>query len=151
MHADITCARAVLTVQNAVAEIDRVLVAVRDARLPGYLLLPADVAEAAVPDGVPLPLPPRVDHTDPEALAEFTEAARRLLANGPAAVLAWLLVHRFDGAGVLAELLATGVAHATTPWAKSLVDESAPGFAGTYAGPPAARSRPARRSRRRPR
>src|SRR6185312_253413 len=52
---------------------------------------------------------------------------------GPAAVLAGLLVHRFDGAGVLAELLATGVAHATTPWAKSLVDESAPGFAGTWA------------------
>jgi alpha-keto-acid decarboxylase len=133
MHADITCARAALTGENAVTEIDRVLVAVRETRLPGYLLLPADVAEAPVQKAAH-PLPPRVDPTDPEALAEFTEAARRLLARGDAAVLAGLLVHRFDGAGVLAELLATGVPHATTPWAKSLVDESAPGFAGTYAG-----------------
>ena len=134
MHADITCARAALTPENAAAEIDRVLVAARDSRLPGYLLLPADVAEHPVARAAQ-PLPPRVDRTDPEALAEFVDAARRLLERaGSASVLAGLLVHRFDGAGQLAELLATGVPHATTPWAKSLVDESAPGFAGTYAG-----------------
>jgi TPP-dependent 2-oxoacid decarboxylase len=43
MHAPITCARAALTPENAVAEVDRVLAAVRDEHLPGYLLLPADV------------------------------------------------------------------------------------------------------------
>jgi alpha-keto-acid decarboxylase len=137
MHADITCARAALTPENAAAEIDRVLLAVRDTRLPGYLLLPADVAEAPVaPAG--RPLPPRLDRTDPEVLAEFTEAARRLLARADSladvGVLAGLLVHRFDGAAALAALLGSGVRHATTPWAKSLVDESAPGFVGTYSG-----------------
>ena len=35
MYADITCARGALTEQNAPAEIDRVLTAVRDRRLPG--------------------------------------------------------------------------------------------------------------------
>ncbi|MBN9112026.1 MAG: alpha-keto acid decarboxylase family protein [Pseudonocardia sp.] len=138
MHADITCARTVLTPGNAVAEIDRVLVAVRDQRLPGYLLLAADVAEAPV-EQVTTPLPPPVDGTDPEALAGFTEAARRLLGEAGSiaevGVLAGLLVHRFDAGDRLAALLRDGaVPHATTPWAKSLLDESASGFAGTYSG-----------------
>jgi alpha-keto-acid decarboxylase len=138
MHADITCARAVLDPGNAVTEIDRVLTEVRDRRLPGYLLLAADVAETPVPRAA-APLPAPVDRTDPEALAAFTDAARRLLdgAGGTAGVgvLAGLLVHRFGAADALARLLAAGpLPHAVTPWAKSLVDESAPGFAGTYAG-----------------
>jgi len=137
MHTDITCARATLTTANAVGEIDRVLAAVRDQRLPGYLLLPADVAEAPV-DRVTAPLPPPVDGTDPEALADFTDAARRLLnraaTRAEIGVLAGLLVQRFDGAAALNEVVAAGVPHAVTPWAKSLVDESAPGFAGTYSG-----------------
>ena len=137
MHADITCARGTLTEQNALAEIDRVLIAVRDQRLPGYLLVPADVAQAPV-DRASAPLPPPVDGTDPEALAGFTAAARRLLDQAPdrgeIGVLAGLLVHRFGAAGALADVLAAGVPHAVTPWAKSLVDESAPGFAGTYSG-----------------
>lgn len=139
MHTDITCARAALTAGNAVDEIDRVLTEVRDQRLPGYLLVPADVAEApAAPIAGPLPL--AADRTDPVALAAFTAAAGRLLdaagSRDRIAVLAGLLVHRFGASGTLAELVAAGgaVPHATTPWAKSLLDETAPGFAGTYAG-----------------
>jgi alpha-keto-acid decarboxylase len=49
-------------------------------------------------------------------------------------VLAGLQVHRFGAAPQLQRLLSVGVPHATTPWAKSLVDESAPAFAGTYSG-----------------
>ncbi|MDD7965269.1 alpha-keto acid decarboxylase family protein [Actinomycetospora lemnae] len=147
MHADITCARASLTPENAVAEIDRVLRAVRDRRLPGYLVVPADVAAAPVPEAT-TPLPPAVDTTDPEALAGLVDAARRLLETAASpddvAVLAGLIVHRLGAAETLADLLAAGpLPHATTPWAKSLVDESAPRFAGTYTGaasPPATRT-----------
>ncbi|WP_345411484.1 alpha-keto acid decarboxylase family protein [Actinomycetospora chlora] len=147
MHADITCARASLTPDDAVAEIDRVLREVRDRRLPGYLVVPADVA-AAPAERATTPLPPPVDTTDPEALAGFVDAARRLLDTAATpddvAVLAGLSVHRLGAAGTLAGLLAAGpLPHATTPWAKSLVDESAPRFAGTYTGaasPPATRA-----------
>ena len=147
MHADITCARASLTPENAVGEIDRVLREVRDRRLPGHLVVPADVA-AAPAERATTPLPAPVDTTDPEALAGFVDAARRLLASasGPddVAVLAGLIVHRLGAAETLARLLAAGpLPHATTPWAKSLVDESAPRFAGTYTGaasPPATRT-----------
>ena len=78
MHDRHPCARAALTADNAVAEIDRVLTEVRDRRLPGYLLLPADVAQSpATPAAQPLPT--YTDTTDPDALDAFVDAARRLL------------------------------------------------------------------------
>ncbi|MFC5142615.1 alpha-keto acid decarboxylase family protein [Actinomycetospora rhizophila] len=147
MHADITCARASLTHENAVAEIDRVLREVRDRRLPGYLVVPADVAAGpAASTRAALPAP--VDTTDPEALAGFVDAARRLLESASTpddvALLAGLTVHRLGASATLARLLAAGpLPHAVTPWAKSLVDESGPRFAGTYTGaasPPATRT-----------
>jgi TPP-dependent 2-oxoacid decarboxylase len=137
MHENVTCARAALTSANAAAEIDRVLMSVRDQRLPGYLLLPTDVAAcpAAAPER---PLPPPADNTDEAALAGFVDAARRLLANaGDTAgvrLLAGLLVHRFSAISELSEITASGVVHASTAWAKSVVDESDPAFLGIYAG-----------------
>ena len=83
MHQKITCAQAALTAATACAEIDRVLSAVRTRRLPGYLLIPADVAVApAAPPTGPLPAP--AEDADPEAVAGFTAAARRLLATASA-------------------------------------------------------------------
>ncbi|MDT7554760.1 MAG: alpha-keto-acid decarboxylase [Pseudonocardiales bacterium] len=138
MHEAVTCARAPLTADSAVAEIDRVLTTVRDQRLPGYLLVPADIAQLPVFPAA-APLPPHADTTEPEALAAFVDAARRLLERAGSvadvSVLAGLLVHRFGAAPELRRLLAAGpLPYATTPWAKSLVDESAPTFAGTYSG-----------------
>ena len=138
MHTDITCARAALTAATATAEIDRVIVAVRDRHLPGYLLLPTDVAAApATPPTAPLPA--RTDTTDLDALAGFVDAARALLARAGSpdrvGLLAGLLSHRVGGRDVLARLVDAGpLPHATTVWAKSLVDESHPWFVGTYAG-----------------
>jgi alpha-keto-acid decarboxylase len=138
MHEKITCAQAALTVATARDSIDRVLTAVRTQRLPGYILIPADVAVApASPPTAPLPAP--AEHADPEAVAAFTAAARRLLATAPdvqdIAVLSGLLTHRFGAAADLAALLAAApLPHATTLWGKSLVDETGPGFAGVYAG-----------------
>ena len=138
MHAEITCARAALTPDNAVAEIDRVLTAVRDQHLPGYLVIPADVGEFPAEKAI-APLAARADATDPASLAAFIDAASRLLTRASLAsevsVLAGLLVHRLGAAGQLAKLLSSGpLTHATTLWAKSLVDESSPFFAGMYAG-----------------
>src|ERR1700742_4956724 len=96
MHAEITCARAVLTAADATAEIDRVLCAVRDQRLPGYLLLPADVGNLPV-DPAPDSLPAPREVTDPGALAAFRSAARELFEGmdlSECSVLAGVLVHR---------------------------------------------------------
>jgi TPP-dependent 2-oxoacid decarboxylase len=138
MSQGITCAQAALTAGNAAAEIDRVLAAVKSRRLPGYLLIPADVASApAVPPAGPLPSP--AEPADPDAVEGFTAAARQLLATAPGladvVVLSGLLAHRFGAASDLARLLAAGpLTHATTLWGKSLVDESDSYFTGIYAG-----------------
>ena len=68
MHAQITCARAALTPDNAVAEIDRVLTAVRDQHLPGYLVIPADVGEFPAEKAI-APLAARADTTDSAPVA----------------------------------------------------------------------------------
>lgn len=138
MHAPITCARAALTAETATKEIDRVLSEVRSHRLPGYLLLPADVADApAVPP--PASLPEAQEPVDAESLKGFVAAARDLLSTAHDAsdvvVLAGLLVHRLGAVRELEALLAAGpLTHATSLWGKSLVDESDPRFVGIYAG-----------------
>jgi indolepyruvate decarboxylase len=136
MHAAITCARAALTAEDAAAEIDRVLITVRDQHLPGYLLLPADIAQTPVRRPAQT-LAPRVDTTDAEVLADFVAAATRLLSTAGAevAVLAGLMVHRLGAIEMLTDLIERGrLPYATTVWGKSLVDESTPGFAGVYTG-----------------
>jgi TPP-dependent 2-oxoacid decarboxylase len=146
MHSEITCARAALSASNALTEIDRVLVAVRDERLPGYLLLPADVGELPA-------LPPRqrlappVPTTDPVALDGFIHAATRLMSTADTvagvSVLAGVLAHRVGAAGALTDLLAAGpVRYATSLWGKSVVGEDSPRYVGIYAG--AASEPPAR-------
>jgi alpha-keto-acid decarboxylase len=138
MHRPITCARATLNQHNATSEIDRVLTEVRDRRLPGYLLLPADVALAAAnPPDSRLARPGT--STDPVALEGFSTAARSLIetAGGPSdvRVLGGLLTHRFGAVSNLQRLLDAGpLLHATSLWGKSLVDESDPYFLGVYAG-----------------
>jgi alpha-keto-acid decarboxylase len=138
MHVPVTCARAVLTPANAVTEIDRVLCAIRDHHLPGYLLLPADLAEAPCPPPAePLPAPAPI--TDPGTLDAFTDAARRLLATAgnrqDLGLLAGLLVHRLAATAQLNAVIDAGpVPYASTVWAKSVVDENTPGYAGIYAG-----------------
>jgi alpha-keto-acid decarboxylase len=147
MHAPITCARAALTPENAVAEVDRVLAAVRDEHLPGYLLLPADVGEERIVADVG-PLPHARDLTDPDALDAFGAAAETLLRGvgdpGRISVLGGLVVHRMGAVAPLRRLLSAGqLVYATSLWGKSLVDESDPGYLGIYAG---AASDPAVRS-----
>ncbi len=138
LHADITCARAALTTATATTEIDRVLVAVRDLHLPGYLLLPTDVAAGpASPPAGPL-VAPR-DPTDDAALAAFAAAAGELLdAVGDldaVTVLGGVMVHRTGAMAAFRQLLEAGaVRHATSLWGKSLVDESSPRYLGSYAG-----------------
>jgi alpha-keto-acid decarboxylase len=138
MHAPITCARAALTPANAVVEIDRVLTTARDEHLPGYLLLPADVGESSV-TGTREPLADPRRLTDPEVLDAFSQAAARLLAEagdpGQISVLGGLMAHRSGAGPELRRLLAAGqLTHATSLWAKSLVDESNDHYIGIYAG-----------------
>lgn len=134
MTAEVTAAQEILTATDATAQIDRLLTEVRHRRLPGYLVIPADVGEApAEPPAQPLPSPDAV--TDPAVLTRFRDAvAARLAVADSAAVLADILVARLDAESHLHRILSTGVAHASLLWGRRVVDESASGYLGPYLG-----------------
>jgi indolepyruvate decarboxylase len=134
MHAEVTCVQAALTLENAASEIDHVIQEVLERRLPGYIMIPADVGLAEI-DPAEEPLLRRRDRTNGRALRRFRAAARPMvLAAERPAVLADVLVERFSAEPALRELLATGLPHSSLLWGRRVVDESAPNFVGTYAG-----------------
>ncbi|GAA1666962.1 alpha-keto-acid decarboxylase [Microbacterium lacus] len=134
MSAEVTAAQAVLTAENAAAEIDRVLRVARDRRLPVYLMLPADVAETPIAPAAG-PLPERDPITDLAALTEFTEVVSGLAGRAASvAVLADILVNRVGAEAHLHALLEQRIPHATLLWGRRVVDESSPAYLGSYLG-----------------
>lgn len=135
MTAEVTIAQSMLGLDNAPAEIDRVLTAIVRSGLPGYLCLPTDVAEApATPPTVPLSVTPA--ESDAASLAAFARAAAALL-HGHAAplVLADILVNRVHAEDALHGLLAAGdLRFASLLWGRRVIDESHPNYVGTYIG-----------------
>ncbi|MEF3112729.1 alpha-keto acid decarboxylase family protein [Streptomyces chrestomyceticus] len=135
MFAEVTVARADLTARNAPAEIDRVLRAMWRERRPVHLNLPTDVVTARVPapEG-PLVVPD--GPTDPGLLREFLDGCARLLDGARSVtVLAGHEAERFGLRGPLAGLLAAApVRSAVFSSGKGVLDETAPGFVGSYTG-----------------
>lgn len=134
MTAEVTAAQEVLTATDATTQIDRLVTEVRHRRLPGYLLIPADIGETPVdPPSEPLPSPDTV--TDPAVLTRFRDAvAARLAVADSVAVLADILVARLDAEDHLHRVLESGVPHASLLWGRRVVDESASGYLGPYLG-----------------
>ena len=134
MTAEVTCAQASLTLDNATDEIDRVISEAIERRLPGYLLLPADVA-AAPSEAPTAPLPEHPGVTSPQALGMFRDAAAALLDEADTvSVLADMLIERMGAQASLDALLAHELPHATLLWGRRVVDESSPSYVGTYMG-----------------
>jgi indolepyruvate decarboxylase len=135
MTAEVTVAQAALTAQGAEAEVDRVLSAIVAQGRPGYLSLPIDVAEAPAQRPA-APLAARTHPSDPDALARFTTAARALLDGAaPPVVLADVLVQRAGAQEELHALLGRGgLRYSSLLWGRRVIDESGPGFVGTYVG-----------------
>jgi alpha-keto-acid decarboxylase len=134
MAAEVTAVQASLTLENAASEIDHVIREVLERRLPGYIVIPADVGLAEV-EPASHPLVRHTDETSSRAIGRFREAVTPLLLDAERpALLADVLVERFGAEGALHDVLATGIPHATLLWGRRVVDESAPAFVGTYAG-----------------
>ncbi|WP_072802410.1 alpha-keto acid decarboxylase family protein [Rhodococcoides yunnanense] len=134
MTTEITVAQAMLTADTAAAEIDRVLLHIIARSQPGYLSLPADVAEA--PTTPPTShLTPAPAPSDPVAVREFRAAAAHLLAGHTPVVLADIFVHRAGAQAELDTLIDRGgLKYASLMWGRRVVDESGPGYLGLYLG-----------------
>lgn len=135
MSAEISCTQGFLNAENAADEIDRVLRDILAARRPGYLLIPANVAEAPATRPTQI-LEMPTPGTNAQALANFRKSAQDILsAARSVAVLADILVQRMGVEQELNALLTTtGAPHATLLWGRRVVDESAPAYLGTYVG-----------------
>ncbi|WP_460205364.1 alpha-keto acid decarboxylase family protein [Scytonema sp. NUACC21] len=135
MYEKVTVAQAYLTVENATAEIDRVLGECLLKKLPVYISLAMDVAstEVAAPSE---PFTPPVFQSDKATLAEAVEACVTMLnkASKPV-ILADVGVDRYGLQGELRSLLATtAYPYATMTMGKGLIEETHPQFIGIYNG-----------------
>ncbi len=135
MTAEVTVAQAMLGAADACAEIDRVLVAMLQADQPGYLSLPADIAE--------LPAEPPISDlgdttpvSDPDALAAFRARADEFLAGAARpVVLADIFVNRVHAEPALHSFLSSsGLRFGSLLWGRRVIDEADPHFIGTYIG-----------------
>jgi indolepyruvate decarboxylase len=129
------CASAVLTPENAAAEMERLVAAAVNHRRPVYLAIPADCANALLPD--PAAAPPIPEPTsDPATLAAAVQAMAEKLARAKtAAILAGYLILRL-GLSPEAEALvaASGLPFATMLMDKATLDETHPQYLGIYDG-----------------
>ncbi|KML65381.1 indolepyruvate decarboxylase [Pectobacterium peruviense] len=135
MAAEVTVAQASLTVENATAEIDRVIGEALAQQKPVYLFLPVDVAAAPVsarPYPLIIPEPLRSD----DSLNAFTAAATDMLSKAKSvSLLADFLAQRFNVAGQIQRWLdKTPLPHATLLMGKGTLNEQHRSFTGTYSG-----------------
>jgi len=135
MFAEVTDAQARLTPDDAVTEIDRLILTAWRRKLPVYLELPSDISylEIEVPER---PLRLEMLPSDQESLKACTEMIlERLNAAKSPAFLLDLDAIRFGVSGQIMELAERfQMQVATLNCAKGAVAESSPQFVGTYAG-----------------
>src|SRR5262249_10423011 len=135
MFAEVTAAQAQLTPENAVAEIDRIILTAWRRKLPVYLELPSDISylQIDVPDR---PIKLDMIPSDQENLKASTEMIlERLKAAKSPAFLLDLDASRFGVSGPIMDLAERFHMHvATLNCAKGAVPETSPRFVGTYAG-----------------
>jgi len=135
MFAEVTAAQAQLTPENAVTEIDRLILTAWRRKLPVYLELPSDISylEIEVPD---CPIKLEMIPSDIENLKTCTEVIlERLNAAKAPAFLLDMDASRFGVSGLvmaLADRFQMRVA--TLNCAKGSVPENSARFVGTYAG-----------------
>jgi len=129
------CASAILTPENAAAEMERLMNAAVTHRRPVYLAIPADCANALLlGTGIVTPAP--APASDPGALEEAVNAiAERLAKAKTAAILAGYLIPRLGCTAEAQGLVeATGLPFATMFMDKTALDETHPQYIGMYDG-----------------
>ena len=135
MFAEVTDAQAQLTPENAVAEIDRLILTAWRRKLPVYLELPSDISylEIEVPER---PLKLEMTPSDQDNLKACTEMIlERLKAAKSPAFLLDLDAIRFGVSRQIMELAERfQMQVATLNCAKGAVPETSTHFVGTYAG-----------------
>lgn len=137
IYEEVTCATAVLMdPETAAAEIMRVVGAILEHSRPGYIEIPYDVVDMAIPTPPPIPAPV-VQQSEPEHLSAMLEDAVEAINNArQPVIIADIELHRF-GLEDLALALAAkfNIPIAATLMSKSIISDTHPLFIGVYSGP----------------
>ena len=129
----VVCASAIMTLQNAASETERLIAEALYHRRPVYMAFPSDVADMPVLGAAPARSLPS---SDPDSVAAATDAVTAALNNaGQACVLPGVLLRRLGLQGAAAAFLdASGLPFATMFGDKSVLGEDHPGYIGMYSG-----------------
>jgi indolepyruvate decarboxylase len=133
ISAQAACCHAVITPDNCVIEMERVIAEARRNNQPAYIVVPSDYAQAPV---TPTDMRPLTLKSNENSLKKAVAAvADRLTTAKSVAVLPAFTLSR---AGLQKEareaIEALGCPFATTSMEKCIIDESHPQFAGMYSG-----------------
>src|SRR5271163_1798527 len=133
ISAQAACVSAVITPDNCIHEMERLIATARAESRPAYILVASDYAITPVAGSAPTPYPKPVSGPDlAKAVAAITE---RIQSARSVAILPAYTVSRFKLQGKLQALIeALGCPFAVMPMEKGVLSETHPQFAGTYAG-----------------
>jgi indolepyruvate decarboxylase len=137
MAEPLTCAQAIITPENCVAEFERVLAAMLYHKKPGVLAFPSDlvnkpIASTEIPNNVPL----RNPKSNPAALEQAVDHIVAMMSKAEkACVVPGVIVRRAGLAEQVTALIdATGLPFATGFQDKATLNEAHPGYMGIWHG-----------------
>ena len=134
MATPVVCASTMLTPENCVEEVERVIEAALENRQPVYIAIPhdyvnADISSFTAPERVPV-------KSDPATLEKVVSIIAGKLSNAKqACVMPGFLVDRFGLKDLTTAVInASGLPYATMALDKSVLDETNPSYMGLYIG-----------------
>lgn len=134
MATPVVCASTMLTPENCVDEVERVIEAALENRQPVYIAIPHDYVNAEISS---LTAPKNVFvKSDPATLEEVVSIITAKLSNAKqACIMPGFLVDRFGLKDLaMAVINASGLPYATMALDKAVLDETNPSYMGIYMG-----------------
>lgn len=134
MAAPVVCASTMLTPENCVEEVERVIAAALENHRPVYIAIPHDYVNVEISSfTAPKEIPVK---SDPATLEEVVSTIAGKLSNAKqACIMPGFLVDRFDLKDLtMAVINASGLPYVTMALDKSVLDETNPSYLGLYMG-----------------
>ena len=134
MATPIVCAKTVLTPENCIHEVERVIAAAMEFHRPVYIAIPKDYVNENVslcPALAKVPI-----KSDPEVLEEVVSIIINKLSNSKkACIMPGIFVDRFGLKDLTTIVVnASGLPYVTMAMDKSVLDETNPSYLGLYSG-----------------
>ncbi|AKB80117.1 Pyruvate decarboxylase [Methanosarcina horonobensis HB-1 = JCM 15518] len=134
MATQVVCAKTILTPENCVQEVERVIAAALEYRRPVYIAIAhnyvnENISLSTAPANVPV-------KSDPEVLEEAVSTIVNRLSNASkACIMPGIFVERFGLRDLTADIVSSsGLPYVTMAMDKSVLDETNPSYSGLYIG-----------------